>query len=601
MTAENRKNDSTLKFFLRNYHEIFTAMLQLSPSGMVLRLVGKVLEGFSPAILGWLFMNLTDNAVAFLGGDTQAADGMIRSLVVLLGFMIVKQIFKMILEVTQEEVINMEFTVSSSRFFEKIERMCALAFQNNEFKAELDTSRQNASRYMLLFYTEDILQYVSFFVSSVILLASVSVWLAAAMIVVFIGYTVIQYRIYRKNYSLDQKIERLEKQTSHLKSLFRSKYSVKELKIFDSADFIVKRMTGLYRKIMKLELDSRFRRLIISKLYNVLLEIIKAATLGVIIYKIYIGTDTVGSIALYTTISSAFGSLVLFSIKLSMLTESLVKYRKHDEFFDNPRWLEPMTDDMATLGEIEEIRFENVSFRYADNSPDVLHNLNFTLNKGEYAALVGINGSGKTTLVKLIAGVYQPTSGTIYYNGIPHTKIRMSDIRERTAMVYQDFCRYGITLRENVCFDREISDEEFWSLAGLLGINEILASLPNGTDTRLRTDVNFTDATDLSGGQWQKLAIMRAAVKKASVFIMDEPSSALDIEAEELLYHAANRIVQSGIKLIISHQLACIRDVNRILVLDGGELTDSGTHKELMERNEVYRTMFRTQAEKYRI
>lgn len=599
MTAENRKNDSTLKFFLRNYREIFTAMLKLSPSGMVLRLVGKVLEGFTPAILGWLFMNLTDNAVAFLGGDTQAADGMIRSLVVLLGFMIVKQIFKMILEVTQEEVVNMEFTVSSSRFFEKIERMCALAFQNNEFKAELDTSRQNASRYMLLFYTEDILQYVSFFVSSVILLASVSVWLAAAMIIVFSGYTMIQYRIYRKNYSLDQKIERLEKQTSHLKSLFRSKYSVKELKIFDSADFIVKRMTGLYRKIMKLELDSRFRRLIISKLYNVLLEIIKAATLGVIIYKIYIGTDTVGSIALYTTISSAFGSLVLFSIKLSMLTESLVKYRKHDEFFDNPRWLEPMTDDMASLGEIEEIRFENVSFRYAENSPDVLYNLNFTLNKGEYAALVGINGSGKTTLVKLIAGVYQPTAGMIYYNGIPHTKIRMSDIRERTAMVYQDFCRYGIALRENVCFDREISDEEFRSLAGLLGINEILASLPNGADTRLRTDVNFTDATDLSGGQWQKLAIMRAAVKKASVFIMDEPSSALDIEAEELLYHAANQIVQSGIKLIISHQLACIRDVNRILVLDGGELMDSGTHKELMERNEVYRTMFRTQAEKY--
>lgn len=251
------------------------------------------------------------------------------------------------------------------------------------------------------------------------------------------------------------------------------------------------------------------------------------------------------------------------------------------------------------------IRFERVSFRYPDSEIDVLRDLDLEIQAGEALALVGVNGAGKSTLVKLLGGAYRPTSGRITIDGIELTELDAAAWQRRIAAIVQDFLRFPLSATDNVVLGAvEQSDDEsgLEKAAREAGIDRVIERLPAKWDTVL--DKTYDGGVDLSGGEWQRVALARAlfAVRSgAGVLVLDEPAAALDVRAEAELVERYLHLTSGVTSLIISHRFSVVRDADRICVLDDGRITESGTHAELLDLDGKYATMFRLQAERYRV
>ncbi|MEV0524558.1 ABC transporter ATP-binding protein [Streptomyces sp. NPDC050439] len=249
-----------------------------------------------------------------------------------------------------------------------------------------------------------------------------------------------------------------------------------------------------------------------------------------------------------------------------------------------------------------EIRFENVTFRYPGASEkDALSDVSLTLPTGKIVALVGENGSGKTTLVKLLAGLYAPKSGRIMWDDVDAATADRQQLAERIAMVAQDFKRWPFTARVNIAIGRSsvpLTDDRIGAAVEEAGADDVVADLPRGLDTLLARA--FTGGHQLSGGQWQRLGIARAAYRRGSILIVDEPTAALDARAELEVFEKIRALAGTGQTVIlITHRLASVRHADLVHVLDGGRLVESGTPDELLRTGGVYAELYALQADQF--
>ncbi|MEU8227329.1 ABC transporter ATP-binding protein [Kribbella sp. NPDC048915] len=250
-----------------------------------------------------------------------------------------------------------------------------------------------------------------------------------------------------------------------------------------------------------------------------------------------------------------------------------------------------------------EIRFEKVGFHYPGSDVPVLRDLDLTINAREALALVGVNGAGKSTLVKLLGGAYRPTSGRILVDGVDLAELDLAAWQRRVAAIVQDFLRFPLPVTDNVTFgavERAGDELTMARVARESGIDDVVRGLPKGWDTVL--DKTFDGGVDLSGGEWQRIALARAlfAVHAgAGVLVLDEPAAALDVRAEAELVERYLELTSGVASLIISHRFSVVRNADRICVLSDGRIVEDGTHEELLDQNGDYATMFRLQAERY--
>ena len=250
---------------------------------------------------------------------------------------------------------------------------------------------------------------------------------------------------------------------------------------------------------------------------------------------------------------------------------------------------------------LECLELSDVRFRYPGAGHDVLDGVSCTFRPGRHYAIVGANGAGKTTVTRLITGLYPVQKGDIRLNGRPIGDYSPEEIRSHFAIVYQDFARYGLTLRENITFGRRPdgeSEDRFWTrLLNLVGLEETVARLPRGLDTPLGKLKE--DGMDLSGGEWQRVAMARALAMPGDVLILDEPTASLDPLAESRLYELFARISERKTTLFISHRLGATKLADEILVLSGGRISESGNHAALMDSDGLYRRMYESQRRWY--
>ena len=248
------------------------------------------------------------------------------------------------------------------------------------------------------------------------------------------------------------------------------------------------------------------------------------------------------------------------------------------------------------------IEFKNVSFRYPASDKCVLKNVSFKMEYGEKIALLGINGSGKTTLIKLLLRFYKPESGEILINGINIWDYSKEAYSKIFGTCFQEINKYALSLRENIALSRmeEKDDEERIKFAASAsGADKIACSLENAYDADMTRNFNDNGA-ELSGGQWQKVAISRAFFSNAPVIILDEPSSALDPEAEDEIFRSFKKLCVNKSGILISHRLSSSILVDKIILLENGNLIESGTHDTLIEKNGRYAELYRLQADKYK-
>ncbi len=380
--------------------------------------------------------------------------------------------------------------------------------------------------------------------------------------------------------------------------------TVKEVKLFGLGPLILGRYRALFAKFLAEDRKLARKRL----LYGTLLG---AFSLGAF-YLCYLwvagrassGNITVGdlvlSIAVFRQGQSAFEAVL--SAVAGMYEDALF-LSNLQRFFDIPTTAEVTRVVPAkTLPPgPHTLEFDHVSFRYQGRTDWALRDVTLRLEPGEKLALVGENGAGKSTLIKLLLRLYEPTEGAIRYGGVDLRDLDVADLRGRVGAVFQDFVRYQFTAAENIGLGQpsKVEDRPAIELAAEAGgARSVIDALPKQFDTMLGGW--FEKGHELSGGQWQKLAIARAFMRDAEILILDEPTAAIDAEAEVALFERFRALAKDRTAIIISHRFSTVRMADRIAVLEGGKLTELGSHEGLLAQGGRYAKLFTLQAQGYR-
>ncbi|HLP53361.1 MAG TPA: ABC transporter ATP-binding protein, partial [Chitinophagales bacterium] len=379
--------------------------------------------------------------------------------------------------------------------------------------------------------------------------------------------------------------------------------TAKEVKLFDLSGFIINRFNSLSQKFYADNRSIAVQRSLWGSLFAVMASAGYYGAYVFMIARTIGGFITIGELTFLAASFRQLRSLMEGILsRFSSVSQGAIYLRDFFEFFD----IQPkINNGAAPLPFPNPIKqgfvFENVGFRYLNSERWANRHLNFTLNPAEKIALVGENGAGKTTLVKLLCRLYDPTEGRILLDGHDLREYNLHALRLNTGIIFQDFLRYQMTFAQNIAAgkigekenDTLIKNAAHQSLA-----DELVKKLPNGYAQMLGK--RFTDGVELSGGEWQKVAIARAYMRDAQLIILDEPTSALDARAEYQVFERFTELTKGRMAVLISHRFSTVRMADRILVLGNGELIEAGSHEELLAKKGRYSELFQLQAMGYK-
>ena len=594
--------------FLR---EIWASSPWLTSASLALRLV-RALMPVATLYVGKLII---DEAVRLVGAhmphDTLAAawqSGELSHLVQLLllefGLAIASDLFGRAVAYV-DSVLSEKFSNETSiRLMEHAATLDLEDFEDPDLQDQLDRARrQTMGRMNLLSQLFGQAQTAVTVISFAIGLIAYAPWLmlllAIAMIPAFVG----ESHFNAINYTLNFQWTPERRQLDYVRQMGASVETAKEVKIFNLNRFFIERFRTLSQQMFVANRALAARRAFWGTLLSAL------GTLGYYAAYVYIAWRTVKgdfSIGDLTFLAGSFrqlGNLLEnLLVGFSQVAGQALFLEDLYSFYDIKAEIASKPDALPIPEPISRgFVFENVGFRYPDAEKWALRGVEFELHAGEVLALVGENGAGKTTLVKLLARLYDPDEGRILLDGRDLKDYDLDDLRANIGVIFQDFVRYHLSAGENIGVGDvdDMSNRERIAESARKGMaDEVIASLPNGYDQLIGR--RFKTGVDLSGGQWQKIAIARAYMRDAQVMILDEPTAALDARSEFEVFQRFKDLSEGRTAVLISHRFSSVRMADRILVLANGKVEASGTHAQLMAQGGRYAELFELQAAGYR-
>lgn len=432
--------------------------------------------------------------------------------------------------------------------------------------------------------------------SSVLILIITQVWWAAFIILIFSAPMFwLSVRAGKKTYQAGREAEKFNRRTDYLGEVLTGRDNVDERTLFGYSDAINDKWCSQYEAGRKLQLKVTARMFLTIKCSSLLMVLISLLVALTLIGPVVSGHMTAGWFM--GIVSAVFGMIQKLGYQMTQALENISRVGEYmkdlTEFAAMSQTKDALTEPDANPLAFDSLEFRNVSFRYPGSDRLVLDGLSFKLEAGRHYAFVGKNGAGKTTITKLLTGLFTQYEGEILINGKELREYPASTVKALFSVVYQDFAKYYIRLKDNITLGDVHRKGNEQQAAHLAGLDETVSSLNHGLDTPLGKIM--AGGQDLSGGQWQRVAIARSLNSRAPVKMLDEPTSALDPISESLLYRDFEKLMLGKTTVFVSHRLGSTKLADEILVIDSGRIIERGTHEVLMAANGAYAGMFEAQ------
>lgn len=589
---------SALKALPRFFKEIW----RVSPTFFVTNFVARLLTAVSPVALLWVGKLIIDEVILQISLETQDLSQLWTYVGIELGIAVAADLLNRLINLTDGLIGDLYSNASSEKIIRKTNELTLQQLEDPDFYDKLERARQQTSGRVGLMsaslsQVQSIISIGSLIAGLIYFEPLLIILLVLSIIPSFINE--VKYSSHRYSVARSWTAERRE--LDYLRFIGANNQTAKEVKLFGLTDYIAARFNKLSGDYYEINKQLSIKQSIYGSLFNILGILSYYGAYIFIIFKVISGTLSIGEL---TFLSGSFNrlsnNLQGFFSRFTAISESSLYLRDYFDFLDIE-----VTDQAAAFtpipGEVK-IGFElrNVHFGYAGSDSDVLKGINFTIKAGEKIAFVGQNGAGKTTLIKLILRFYEPTQGEILLDGINIAQFDKQEYRRRFGVIFQDFFKYEFSLRENIAVgnieelnnDPMIQDAAARSLA-----DQVVAVMKDGIDQQLGR--RFAKGQELSGGQWQKVALARAYMKNSDIIVLDEPTSALDAQAEYDVFERFIGLTKCKTSIIISHRFSTVRMADRILVLEDGQVAEIGTHEDLMAEPKLYEQLFNLQAAGY--
>ncbi|MED4354942.1 ABC transporter ATP-binding protein [Schinkia azotoformans] len=433
-----------------------------------------------------------------------------------------------------------------------------------------------------------------------LILSSLSWYLSLGIVLLIIPSVIVDNKIGHWQYSQNISQTTKDRQASYLSGLFQDKKSIKEIIIFMVGPYLKSKWSFIILNLMKEKTQLERKTILVQILIGTINNICILLALLLLIWFGLKGQLTIGYyVALSQALISSQGLIKNMSQKVSRIYSDSLFLSHLLEFLRYPEEIKEIKDSLPFPKLQTGISVKNLYFTYSDQSQLVLKNINFEIQKGQKVAIVGRNGSGKTTLIKCLLGLYQPTHGEIKFDNVDIKEIDKKSLRNNFSSLFQDFVCYQLTVNENIGFGdiHNNNHTDIVEASKISGANEFIEELPKKYNTELGRI--FKQGQDLSYGQWQKLAISRASLKKAQIIILDEPTASLDPKSEIEIFNKFIEIAEDKTTIFISHRLSSCINADVILVLNNGELIEQGSHQELLNLNGEYAELYKLQSNLY--
>ena len=578
------------------FYDLIGLAFKVAPMWATLHLILRLTAAFVPMLIVLTTANFIDTSIEFVTGD-----GNIQRIyfpAIALGIIIAYQwinedLFKF---VSSKMTIVTRLTYK----VELIDKQAKLAYKHIENQETYDLIKRivDPSETKIFVQYNQALSLLSLLIHTLSLLGIIliNIWWASILILVFtIPAVYIAIRAGKNTYQAMKDMSKVERKANYLAEICSGRGASLERSLFGFGKKMTEQLWERFEEV-RIHKQNRLKQ---EEINVAISGILLSSTMGVVmlalLYPVATGIITIG----------LFMSLVVAYIDLTSWLTNTMPW-KIKEYTENLEYLKELTtfvnleESSAALSTVstenfnfETLEFKNVSFTYPGTEKFILKDVNFSMKSGIHYAFVGVNGAGKTTIIKLLTGQYNNYTGEIFINGKDLKTYEISTLKAIFGVVYQDFARYEMTLKDNILIGNLTKNTIDSQILKDLELDKMVASLANGLNTPLgKVDKN---GVDLSGGQWQRVALARILMKNAPITILDEPTAALDPISESRLYGHFEKMMKNRTSIFISHRLGSTKLADEILVFENGTVFESGTHNKLMEQNGIYAKMYQSQ------
>jgi ATP-binding cassette, subfamily B, bacterial len=589
---------------MRNIPPVLGIVWQSGPYVVILGLVLRLFTSLLPIALLWVAKLIIDTIVHTLEAHASIPTRLWWLVAAEFGLAVISSILARLIDYFDSLLADKYMRHVSIEVMRHASQLDLIAYEDPVFYDRLERARVQATdRLGMIQSIGRLVQQVITTIALSVSILAFSPWLLllliAGVIPAFVGESHFAFLGYAKNFRQTP----IRRQLDYLRVLGGSREAAKELKLFGLRKFLIDRFTRLSDQIYDENVSLARRRLLAGAGLSLIGTAGYYSAYLLVIWRTVTGALSIGTLTFLSgailqassNIQQIFSTLTGIADQALFLTDLLA-------FFDMEPTIRTKPNALPAPRPIRRgFEFRNVSFHYPGSSRMVFENLNLELRPSERVALIGENGQGKTTIVKLMTRLYDPVDGQILLDGVDLREYDLDDLYREIGVIFQDFMRYEMTARENIAVGRieAAQDLELLKTAARKAMaDEVVRGLPADYEQMLGR--RFEGGVDLSGGEWQKVALARAYLRDAQVLILDEPTAALDARSEYEVFRRFAELTAGKLALFISHRFSTVRMADRIIVLDDGKIVEDGSHEELCRLGGRYSEMFELQAASYR-